>query len=78
MNKTALKRQRALAEVLKANIIGIKGQPCRCEGTRWLCNEGEEPPAVCWSCGGANPPGRILRFEVIEPPVRSENAPCAR
>jgi hypothetical protein len=54
-----------LEQSLKACSAATE-QRCRCDGNRWLCEEGEEPPACCPTCGGSNPPGLILRYEIVE------------
>jgi hypothetical protein len=57
---------------LKQRLLEVKrqeaGQRCRCEGPCWIRDEAstEAPPERCWSCGGIDPPGVVLRFEIVE------------
>jgi hypothetical protein len=62
MNKNRLAR---LEQVLKSGPQSAE-QRCRCDGNRWLCEEGEAPPVRCPTCGGTDPPGLILQYEIVE------------
>jgi hypothetical protein len=53
-----------LEQSLKA-CTQATGKQCRCDGNRWICEEGEQPPSHCPTCGGTDPPGLVLQYEIV-------------
>jgi hypothetical protein len=41
---------------------------CQCDGNRWLrdADDSEPLPTHCPTCGGTDPPGLILQFEIVD------------